>query len=339
MPVVTAGVLAAIGGIAAGTGSYLSGSSAKSAAKSAGRAGRGPALALQRIIDSLRAGQLFGLPTRDFSGSKPEIIPYKPIELSAEAAKAIEGNTANLGSAAKLAAQTNQANTLLDAIRIESLAPGTLEGLANMGQAGKRLSAGELPFSDVLGIARNRAGLASALGLGGTQYRAALPRDLGLSRLQAIQAGGNVLSQTAATAGQINPISAQARLQQYQFSPQDQAELSFKQAVLAQQSAQQQALVDAAPDPLAALLLGEEKNRLSLYASGQLAAANAQAGLANSYLQIGNSIGSTFTDLSKLALQFQKTPTASTPAASMPAAWSNPPANTATVSFLGNRIL
>lgn len=298
--------IAAIGALAsAGAGVYGASQSSKGAKKVA-HAGKKAAYQLQNIINALAGGNgLFGLPSRAFSGSKPEIPGYERVNLANESARAIEGNVGNLPNAARLSAITNSINTALDSARAEQLSPGFLQGLAQAGSAGRQLASGYLPVGDVMQVARNRAQAASALGLAGTQYRSALPRDLGLTRLQAIQQGGNLLSQTAATMGQINPISAQLRTQQFLNSPQEQADMTFRQNLLDQQLAGQRALIAASPDPLATLLLGTEKDRLGLYSGAGVAGGQAQQATGQAWMGAGSAIGAGFNNLAGILQQRQ----------------------------------
>ena len=105
----------------------------------------------------------------------------------------------------------------------------------------------------------------------------ALPRDLGLSRLQAIQSGASLTAQGAQTINQFNPVSSQMRAQDNLLTGGQQVDLALRQNLLQQSSDQNKFNLAAAPDPLAQGILGFEQQRLQQYATGQIASAQLQA--------------------------------------------------------------
>lgn len=276
MGLVAAGITAAATLGAAGVGFAGSRKSSKAAAKGA-KAARESAAALERTRDQLIGGSLFGLSSTDFTGRRPDFAEFRRIDPGEELSRAAQANRGALDDVANLTFEANALNQFADSVRFDRLFPGGLEALRNQGAAAASLSAGELPFSDVLGVARDRAGLAQSLGLAGTQLSGALPRDLGLSRLQAIQAGAALNSQGAATLNAISPINNQLRIQDNLLTGQQQADLALRQNILEQRSDQAKFNLEASPDPFAQGLLGLEKERLGLYSSGQLASSQIES--------------------------------------------------------------
>lgn len=247
------------------------------AAEQGAKAARQSAAALERIRDQLQAGNLFGFSTEEVTGSRPEFAPFQRVDIG----ESVGSNAANqLGALEDVAGLTfgvNDINQLSNSVRFDRLFPGGLEGLRSQGQAAAALSRGELPFDDALGVVRNRAGLANSLGLGGTQFAGALPRDLGLSRLQALQTGSALTAQGAATANAISPLSSQLTAQQNLISAPQALDFDLRQNLLQQQSDQAGFNLAASPDPAAQGLLGLELQRLNLRTSGQLAASQIQS--------------------------------------------------------------
>lgn len=271
---------AVVGGAAAlgsaGIGFAGSRKASKAAAKGA-KVGKESAKALERIRDQLAGGELFGFASEDFTGRRPDFAEFQRLDPGIALSDAAKASRGALGDIAGLTFEANSLNRLADAVRFQDLFPGGLEALRRQSAAASSLSGGELPFSDALGVVRNRAGLAQSLGIAGTQLGGALPRDLGLSRLQAIQTGAALTSQGAATLNAISPVSNQLRIQDNLLSGPQQVDLALRQNILEQQSEQARFNLEASPDPLAQSLLGLEKERLQLYSSGQLAAAQIQS--------------------------------------------------------------
>jgi hypothetical protein len=277
MGVIAAAAIAGTATLGAAGIGYAGSQKSSKAAASAAKAGRAPAKALERIRDQLQGGSLFGLDSKDFTGRRPEFADFQRVDPGDELGKAARANQGALGDIGNLVMDANALNQFADAVRFERLFPGGLQALRNQGQASESLSRGELPFQDVLGIARDRAGMANRLGLGGTQMGGALPRDLGLSRLQAIQSGATLASQGAATLNTISPVSAQIRPQDHMLTGPQQVDLALRQNLLQQQSQQNRFNLEASPDPFAQGLLGLEQQRLNLYSSGQMAAGQIQS--------------------------------------------------------------
>ena len=274
------GAAAAIAGVAAlgsaGIG-FAGANKSSKAAKGAASAAKDSAKALERIRDQLRSGSLFGKATEDFTGSRPEFAPFQRLNIGEAVGSSAADQLGALPDVATLTLGVNDVNQLSNAVRFERLFPGGLDALKAQGQAAASLSRGELPFDDALEVVRDRAGLANSLGLGGTQFAAATPRDLGLSRLQAIQQGSALTAQGAATANQINPLSSQLTAQQNLISAPQAVDLELRQNLLEQQSLQAFNNLQAAPDPAAQGLLNLELQRLQLRSSGQLAAAGIES--------------------------------------------------------------
>ncbi len=280
-----------VGAVASAGSSFYGASKSGKAAKKAASTARQSAAAMERIRGQLEAGSLFGMDSREFTGSRPEFAPFERLNVS----DTLQQNAqANVQALPDIAAQTfgaNDINQLSNQVRFERLFPGGLEALKSQGQAAASLSKGELPFEDALKVVRDRGALSNSLGLGGTQFASAVPRDLGLSRLQAIQSGAALTAQGANTASAISPVGSQLLAQQNMFSGAQGVDLGLRQNLLQQQSQQNQYNLAASPDPLAQNLLGLELQRLQMRTSGQLAASQIEGANA---LASAKSIGSGF---------------------------------------------
>lgn len=292
---------AAIGGIISGLGSAAGGffgggaDSAEEVARQLKHGGR----TLRRSLDRLRAGT-YGFPTEEIFGTRPEFAEFNPIDLTDEQLARIAGNAASLPSISENVFDTNLINTLAGQIRFDQLVPRGRQALSGLGRTSETLLRGELPFDDVLDVVRNRAGLAQTLGINGTQLGGALPRDLGLSRLQAIQTGGNLLAQATALADQVDPVARQLAPQSFYLSPELGAQVGLNQAILGQQSRQGANLFASAPDPVSSGIFNFDL-MTQLARMGQAAAiAAAQPSTSIDYQLVGQGISQVGAGLSQL---------------------------------------
>lgn len=291
---------AIIGGIVSGAGSALAGGAGGGGGSDeVGNQLKKGGRRLKQLSRALVEGEVLGLSPEDIFGTRPEFAQFEPIDLTEEQLARITGNTSVLPALRENVLATNRLNTETGELRFDQLVPRGTTALRNLGRSAESLSRGELPFDDVLDIVRNRAGLAQQLGLSGTQLGGALPRDLGLSRLQAIQAGSGLLAQASAIAESIDPVGRQITPQSMFLSPQTGVQVGLNQAILGQQSRQGQNLFDVAPDPLAQGIFNFEVMQ-NLARMGQATAA-AGLGDSRSDLQnIGLALGQVGTGLSDL---------------------------------------
>lgn len=112
----------------------------------------------------------------------------------------------------------------------------------------RMLQAGKLPFSDVMDITADSSTFAAGGGAPGGSRNATL-RDLGLSRLDAMEKGNSMFAQFMQVAQQISPVEHQMRPQQMFFTPQERAQMDIEQAALEQQGRASAEMARAMPDP------------------------------------------------------------------------------------------
>lgn len=229
---------------------------------------------VQNLLNSLSNGGDFnGYNASDIFGSKvqPALFqnaPYTPIDYGQVQAKTIADNQQNLPAATALTGQINDALRADSALRIGKWAPGFTDNLRSMSSSAKALLGGQLPYQDVLDIVSNRQELGNQLGTAGT-YTGATLKDLGLSQLSALQTGSEMMSRIGNLVESIDPIAQRSRPQDWTLSPQQTVPLkqqdtqfgaSYDQMerILAQQSAQNANVLNAAPDPAGRGLFGAE---------------------------------------------------------------------------------
>lgn len=236
--------LAAASVIGAGISAYGASSSQKSAAKQK-----------QQAYDNAR-GTLQGFAGRgaDWLASafgsplNPEEFLYKPINLTKSQLDTIKGNIKATPSAVELADKVNPEIWQNDQNRIRDLMPGFDAARDSYIGTTRRLQEGLVPFSDVMDITANSSAAAAAMGTPGGS-RALTMRDLGLSRLDAMQQGNSMFAGFVDIAQKISPVEHQFRPQQMFFSPLERAQLDIEQAALEQQGRASAEQARAMPDP------------------------------------------------------------------------------------------
>ena len=183
-------------------------------------------------------------------GSRPEAVLYEPVDLTDSLLQTIAGNRAALPGATALTGGINRALTDQALERINRLYPNYAQTASNVGSAAEALSRGELPFEDVMDIVSNRSSLAASLGTPGGSRPATL-RDLGLSRLEAINAGNSLFQQMVQSASEIDPITRHSSPQTFMLDPATRLTADITQAENVQASGQSAANIAAMPDPVA----------------------------------------------------------------------------------------
>ncbi len=229
---------------------------------------------VQNILDRLREGKGWGdYSASDIFGSKVkpalfENAEYQPIDYGQVQGKTIGDNAANLPAIESLVGSINDSLRGDSTLRIEQFAPGFLDNLKILTDSSRALSSGQLPYSDVLDIVSNRQELGNTLGTAGTFGNATL-KDLGLSRLSAMQTGSEMMARIANLTESIDPIGQRSRPQDFTLLPSQTVPLkqqdtqfgaSYDQMerILAQQSEQNANLLNAAADPAARGIFGAE---------------------------------------------------------------------------------
>lgn len=245
MPVIWGAVIAGVG---AAAGSAISASGQKKAAKSAADNQKKAFSNAQGYLDSLAAGKMGNL--EDIFGSKlnPEAFLYHPVDITQSQLDTISGNLQAFPSAVALTEKVNPAIWKNDLSRIRELMPG-FDNARDMYLGNtKRLLAGELPFQDVEDIVSNRSSMSAMLGAPGGSRNATL-RDLGLSRMDAMNQGGSMFQQFIQMAQAISPVESQMRPQQMMFTPQERLQADILQRSLEQQGEASAEMARAMPDP------------------------------------------------------------------------------------------
>lgn len=213
-------------------------------------------------------------------GEKPKAALYDPVDYTALQQQTIAGDQTNLSDIGRLVRSSNRVLTDADLNRIKRIIPGFMSMFATQGNNTSSLLHGNLPYSDVLGIASNSGALANSLGTPGTAGPATL-RDLGVSRLQAEQQGSGMLSSMIGEAEQISPISRYTKPSDFMLTPSQTIPWEIEQRQLEQQSQQ-------SANNLAA---GVSPTQLAQQAAAASGASNPTAGYGQAIGQIAGMFG------------------------------------------------
>lgn len=209
--------------------------------------------------DQLLAGEYLGqFGADDVFGSRPEAALYEPVDVDTQVLSSALGNQNGVPAIGDLISGTNALNRSEDLARISAFLPEFTNTLGAYEGATSDLINGRLPFEDVLGIVSNQAELGASLGTPGTRTNATL-KDLGVSRLQATQQGGNMFQGLLGSlASSVNPLGSQFLAQGNYLTPQNYLSTALAQAGLQQQSQQSANFLAASPNPGAANLFNTE---------------------------------------------------------------------------------
>jgi len=243
----------------------------------------------QGVIDNIAANPV------GYAGSKTQAAMYQPVSLGQSLQALLGANGTNLTGAQALVNRTNQGDIQQAQSRINAFDSNALGTLSNLGRQANSLSQGQLPQDVIQNIFAARAGSSGASGTPGGAAPATL-RDLGLSSLDAISQGGNLLQQVIQGAEAISPISRLMSAQQYQFDPKTALQTDLSQALLGQQSQQNYFNLSSQADPglqLQTQLILQMANNAASTKAG--IAGIQQAPIPNygqAYAQAGNAIGS-----------------------------------------------
>jgi hypothetical protein len=171
-----------------------------------------------------------------------------------------------------------------------------------MGNNASELLNGRLPFDDVMGIVSNRQELSNTLGTPGTSTNATL-KDLGMSRLSAMNQGGDMMSRIAQLAQMIDPMEQRSRPQDWMTTPSQTipwkigeqefgATLEANQAMFAHGVEQNNAVLKATGDP--SLINNFGANYLQSVAGGAPASGGQAQGGGVNYAQIAQMLGQAY---------------------------------------------
>lgn len=207
-------------------------------------------------------------------GGKPKAALYDPVNYGKMQLKTVQDDYNNLDWIRGLVGKTNASLSTQDMKRITKFIPNFKSIMQTEANNANDLTRGQLPYDDVLDIASNRSGLANSLGTPGAAGPATL-KDLGVSRLSAMDSGANLLRNMVGIAEQVSPIARYSRPQDYLLTPSQTIPWEIEQRQLEQQSEQNANNLAAGASPSA------------------LAGAAAQAsGATNPYASIGPALGS-----------------------------------------------
>lgn len=236
----------AIAGTVISTGVSVYG--ANKSKKDAQKAQQGAMSNANGYLNDLQKGKYGSLD--DIFGSEldPEAFAYHPVDLTQSQLDTIQGNIQATPSAVQLTGMVNPEIWKNDLSRIRSLMPGFDNARDTYVGNTQKLLQGELPFQDVEDIVSNRSSTAAMLGTPGGSRNATL-RDLGLSRLDAMNQGASMFQQFTQIAEGISPVQSQMRPQQMFFTPSERAQLDIEQASLMQQASASMAIAEAMPNP------------------------------------------------------------------------------------------
>lgn len=198
------------------------------------------------------------------AGTVPKAAEYEEVHVGKEQLHTIWDNYKALNNIIPLDARTN-AYIDKDAMgRAEKFIPGYKSAMATYGRAGNDLLNARLPFSDVLDVVSNRNDLTNSVGIPGQGGTNATLKDLGLSQLDAVKAGGGILKDMVGIAETVNPINRRATPQQMFLNPSDRVNWAIQQNQFVQQSEQNKNNLAAAADPASAM-----KMQLQMAQAGQ----------------------------------------------------------------------
>ena len=239
-------------------------------------------------------------------GTKPEGIEYEPVHYTPVNYGDVQMDTIHNQQKAmpdinSLTASINKALRDDSETRINGWVPGFTKSLGTMGNNASELLNGRLPFQDVLDIVSKRQELSNTLGTPGTSTNATL-RDLGLSRLDAMNQGGDMMSRITQLAQAIDPMEQRSRPQDWMYTPsqsipwkiQEQqfgATLEANQAMFKHGVDQNNAVLAATGDPSAINQFGA--SYLQNVAGGVPQSGGQQGGGVN-YAQIASMLGQAY---------------------------------------------
>lgn len=188
-------------------------------------------------------------------GRRPEAALYEPINFDDAARNQILQNFYNLDEVNKLVRGGNHYITKDALKRAEKLIPGYSASMQKMGLNANQLISGQVP-SDVLSqLVSDRAGVSNGVNIPGLAG-AATAKDLGLTSLDMIGQGSNLMGKMVSMAETISPRSSYMSPKDYLLSPQERIALEMNQRQLVQQSEQNKNFLEAGADPTEMARLG-----------------------------------------------------------------------------------
>lgn len=234
-----------------------------------------------------------GAITSKGAGTVPKAAEYAEVHVGDEQRRTLWDNYKALDNIIPLDQRTN-AFIDADAMnRATKFIPGYKSAMDTYGRAGNDLLNARLPFSDVLDIVSNRTDLTNSVGIPGQGGTNATLKDLGLSQLDAVKAGGGILKDMVGIAETVNPVGRRARPQDMFLDPTERVNWQLQQNQLIQQSEQNKNNLAAAADPAAAAQM-----QLQLGQAGVQAGGGSGAGYANAAGQLVSGIAGAYANRS-----------------------------------------
>lgn len=200
-------------------------------------------------------------------GKVPEAARYVPLNFGEEQVKAVQRNYQALPDIGNLVMAGNAYGDQDLMRRANRTIPNFRTAMKQYGAAGNDLLNARLPFSDVMDIVSNGNELRSSIGTPGGGTNATL-KDLGLSQLSAVQAGGGILKDMVNIAESVNPVGRRSKPADFYMNPTDSVRLGMEQNQLIQQSKQNENNLAAAGDPAAYAALQMQLAQAGAHAGG-----------------------------------------------------------------------
>lgn len=282
----------------------------------------------QKKAFAARKGVLDGLTRKQqeaIFGTKVDLPDYIPVDLTQSQLDTVRGNLKTFEPAKQLAEKVTDANVQIDLDRARSILPNYDEIVGSIGRNAEALAGGQLPYDDVLDIVSNRGQLSGRLGLSGSGMATnATLRDLGISRLDAMNQGQNMFQSFMSTAAQaISPLSRAGDVRESFLTPAQRAQFDIQQRIHQYQADALQAQAEAMPDPAASqLFMAEYEN------AGGKAALDYNAWIGPALSTIGSAVGSGYTNYNAQKQEQARTDAYVSAMNSMGSAYAPPPQTT-----------
>lgn len=224
------------------------------------------------------------------AGTVPKAAEYEEVHVGKEQLRTIQDNYKALDNIIPLDRRTNAYIDSDAMARATKFIPGYKSAMDTYGRAGNDLLNARLPFSDVMDVVSNRTDLTNTVGIPGQGGTNATLKDLGLSQLDAVKAGGGILKDMVGIAETVNPVGRRASPQQMFLSPADRVNWQLQQNQLIQQSEQNKNNLAAAADPAAAAQMQLQLGQAGVQAGG----GGSNAGYANAAGQLVSGIAGAY---------------------------------------------
>jgi hypothetical protein len=178
----------------------------------------------------------------------PTAFIYNPVDVSQSQLDTISGNINATASATDLASRVNSSIWENDLNRIRTLMPGYDSYADSYLGTTASLQAGVLPYSDVMGIIGDTNSLAGSVGTPGGSRSTTL-KDLGLSRMDAMNQGNSMFTDFVNLQQTISPVEQQMTAQDSFLTTSERLQADIEQAAMTQQGNSSAEIARAAADP------------------------------------------------------------------------------------------